>query len=278
MNDPFVSFDTFSVGDQGDLVFGASANEPKTPPILARLPRVSAPPRPKTKQRFDDAEPVTHGLHHPEGGYDLMPAGPESQTTIQPALSDDPIATIRIDTVSPGQFADAPAAREAPAVAANVEPAPVQTLDDDPWAAWLLNLEAAILPYSRVIVLAAVIAAMGLTVVLLQGGGTAGSVEVPAIAPQVSSGAAGSDLATIEPIDAQAKAYWPPSTPAQEAGLQPLPAQAGQVADATVAAGPASAPRRSPQATLTGEVLPVEAQRINVANAAGQPSYPRTTR
>lgn len=273
MTDPYVSFDTFSVGDGPNDPTPAA---PQRPSLLARLPRVApTPTRPKPIQRFDSAESPLHGVHLSEGGADLTMAGPDAGSTAAPrriALS-DAVATIRIDTVSPTFFDDsAPAPRPQAATPAATLPATTDPTVDDPWAAWLLNLEAAILPYSRVIVLAAVIAAMGLTFVLLRGGPA--SIEAPAVAPQVSVGETDNALVTAEAIDAPST--WPaPIQPAPQSELRPFPAEgAAPPPSATFAAGPASAWRGVAGAKLTGEVLPVEESRVEVAEV---PNYPQTT-
>jgi len=162
---------------------------------------------------------------------------------------------------------------------------------DDPWSAWLLNLESAITPYSRIIVLAAVIAAMGLTIVLLRGGPT--PTESPSLSPQLSADGGGDSLVATEMFATPAIAtasMWPTSTPPSPTGeLLPLgaptaatsavttPVNSATVAPSPVAsaAGPASAWRGPAGARLTGQVLPVEgADRVNVAEV---PSYPTTS-
>jgi hypothetical protein len=304
MTDPYVSFDTFSLGDST----AEPAPTPARPSLLAKLPRVAptTPRRPKSIQRFDDAETPLHGVHLGEAGADLAMAGPlaDPGPVARRFSSASPIATLRIDTVSPTTFDDAPPAKRAAAPeTAAVSPPPAEAVIDDPWAAWLLNLESAITPYSRIIVLGAVIAAMGLTIVLLRGG--AKPTQSQSLSPQVSADGGDDSLVATE-IDSNPSAFsqsstfsqpwtaapsmWPSPTPPTTTGeLLPIgaptaattaaatPINSTAVASTPVAsaAGPASAWRGPAGARLTGQVLPVEEDRVNVAEA---PTYPTTTR
>lgn len=285
MTDPYVSFDTFSLGDSA----AEPAATPQRPSLLAKLPRVAptTPTRPKPIQRFDDAQSPLHGVHLGEAGADLAMAGPA--TASGPAARrfapSSPIATLRIDTVSPTTFDDVPsAARGAAAEPVAAGKPAAESVVDDPWAAWLLNLESAITPYSRIIVLAAVIAAMGLTIVLLRGGPA--PTESHSLSPQVSAdGTSGSLVATeifSKPLTASPN-MWPSPAPPTPAGeLRPIgPPTAAATGETTPvasspvasAAGPASAWRGPAGARLTGQVLPAEDNRVNVAEA---PTYPTT--
>lgn len=272
MTDPYVSIDTFSVSAELSESRAEQAPTTTRPSILARLPRVApAPPKPKRIQRFDDAEVVTHGLHHPEGSDGLADATPTALPRRTPLA--DPTATIRIDTVSPATIDDQPSRQARPT---SRPPAPTSSppaaVAEEPVGSWLLNLEAAVLPYSRVIVLAAAIAATGLTLVLLRGA-RARQAE-PTTAPQVSVEAPLDALASVATPADEAPLYWPgaPAAPA-EAALKPL--VTASTAPAPFAAGPASAWRGPAGARLTGEVRSPDAERIDVA---ANPQYPATTR
>lgn len=284
MNDPFVSYDTFSVGAEFDAQQDAAAPAPpKELPLLARLQRLSTPEK-KTKKRFDDAESIVTGAHVAEAGrgFDLEP--PPGAMPGR-SLVGNPAATIRIDTVSPTDYQDLasepaastaaspvvlpfkPATAESPVVDA---PAADDETLSDPWIAWLLNLESAVLPYSRIIVLAAVIAALGLTLVLLQGG--AAKTDTTGGAPQVQ-------IETAESVLAATTDEAPPwsggsvgNQPNSNDGLRPLETPPSTA----LASGPASAARGPGRATLVGEVRPVAQARVNVADATGQPNFSRT--
>ena len=290
MTDPYVSIDTFSIGSEpvgeSDSTPGAEPRAAADAPVLARLPWI-APPRaepPKT-HRYDAAERPLHGIHADEGEMAGGPlAGDLTMPVLAPGLAGDPTVTLRIDTVTPTSF-DAttatPSPNPAPLVPSASQPAPAPSVDnvtiDDPWAAWLVEAEAAILPYSRWIVLAAVIAALGLTLVLLQTTGRP-ALDAGDATPQVQIGfdgpaladSSGATEATGSPLEAPA---W--SSP--DNGLQPLADGQESTAPPLVAAGPASAPPRV--ATLLGDVLPSEppvatAQRLDYPRTAIAPSEP----
>ncbi|TWT97011.1 hypothetical protein Pla108_27880 [Botrimarina colliarenosi] len=302
MTDPYVSFDTFSVGETP--AEPTPAPQQQRPSLLARLPRVApSPPRPKPIQRFDDAESALHGVHLYDGGSDLAMAGPSVEPAPRRYKLSDPTATIRIDTVSPSTFDDEtpepPPRRQAidsptmfgePKMLGEPRMFGEQAAIDDPWATWLLNLESTILPYSRIIVLAAVIAAMGLTFVLLRGG--AAAMEAPNTSPQVSIDAHTDTLAAVEAVETVANPsaeeappfHWPvASTPTPASGaLRPLDASplgesvatTDSLPPSSFARGPASAWQGPAGAKLTGQVMPVDSGRVDVAHA---PDYPQTT-
>lgn len=289
MTDPYVSFDTFTVGAE----VNAPAAEPAPrPSLLARLPRVApAPPKPKRIQRFDEAEPTAHGLHVFDSGDGLAYAGPATALAPRRAPLGDPTATIRIDTVTPTTFEDQPARATRPAPRPTPSklssPTPVSSLEaEDPWAAWLVNLEAAIVPYSRVIVLAAVIAAMGLTLVLLRGGRpqTDDSSAAPQVSAETPVDALATEASVAPPFSTeQAPLVWP--TAPQPTELRPLTQTTAVAPSPAFAAGPASAWRGPAGARLTGEVLPAPAPGDGVLGDGGQrvevaakPDYPTTTR
>lgn len=295
MNDPFVTFDTLTIGT--DLEGTADTNpapeeRPKLASILARLPRVPlTPPKPKVRQRFDDAEPAIPTAHLLDESQppEAMPSPEGLRTPLG-----DPTATIRIDTVTPYQYpGEAPAAKPAEAkqpapifeepatvpftpkpvakpeaVAANpVAATIVEDPIEDPWSAWLLNLEATIQPYSRWIALAAVIAALGLTIVLLRGGG--GATSTSETAPQVSTDSLDQTLANSDLSPESEATPWL-TTP--EPTVTPMAEQPG-----AVAVGPVSAPRSTAgHAALTNELLPVETPRI--ADSTSADPFSRTTR
>lgn len=290
MNDPFITYDTLTIGSELDGQAHADpipSEKPKLPSILARLPRIPLdPPRPKVRQRFDDPEPAIPMAHLAE--EDPVAASEAASPSWQPALG-DPTATIRIDTITPAVF-DTPAAepqREpatppsasmpaTPATIPFVQPAefappPAEEHEalDDEWTTWLLNLEATIQPYSRWIALAAVIAALGLTVVLLRGGGA--PLDATETAPQVSTEATNQVLAgeptwEQDPAEVEAAPWLTPQPPTTEptADLGPL----RQPPTAAVAVGPVSAPTPPGRATLTGEVFPSETPRVADSTAA----------
>jgi hypothetical protein len=281
MTDPYVTFDTFSLGDSA--AEPAPAPAPPRPSLLAKLPRVApTQSRPKPIQRFDDAESPLHGVHLGEMGADLSMAGTAAgaSPTQRRIMPSNPAATIRIDTVSPTTFDDEqPVARRSaltkPVVVSDT--AATDVVVDDPWAAWLLNLESTIVPYSRVIVLAAVIAAMGLTVVLLRGG--AKPVEAPSNSPQVSADGAGDSLVATDVFRAPPSSsanLWTTPAPKGEADLRPInvPTVAATTTPFISAAGPASAWRGTAGAKLTQQVLPVDESRVEVAEV---PAFPPTT-
>jgi hypothetical protein len=284
MTDPYVTFDTFSLGDSA--AEPAPAPAPPRPSLLAKLPRVApTQSRPKPIQRYDGAESPLHGVHLGEMGADLAMAG--SATGAGPVarrpMPSNPAATIRIDTVSPTTFDDEQPVARRPALAKPVAISDATATDvvvDDPWAAWLLNLESTIVPYSRVIVLAAVIAAMGLTVVLLRGG--AKPVEAPSPGPQVSTDDAGDSLVATDVFGAPPSTsanLWAAPTAKTEADLRPInvPTTTAPVNSFPVAAavGPASAKwHGAAGAKLTGQVLPVDDTRVEVAEV---PAFPPTT-
>lgn len=281
MTDPYVTFDTFSLGDSA--AEPAPAPAPPRPSLLAKLPRVApTQSRPKPIQRFDDAESPLHGVHLGEMGADLAMAG--SATGAGPVarrpMPSNPAATIRIDTVSPTTFDDEQPVARRPALAKPVvisDTAATDVVVDDPWAAWLLNLESTIVPYSRVIVLAAVIAAMGLTVVLLRGG--AKPVEAPNPGPQVSTDGAGDSLVATDVFGAPPSSsanLWTTPAAKTEADLRPIhpPTAAATATPFISAAGPASAKWNGPAgAKLTGQVLPMDDSRVEVAEV---PAFPPT--
>ncbi|QDT70169.1 hypothetical protein MalM25_31150 [Planctomycetes bacterium MalM25] len=305
MTDPYVIYDTLSFdadpngSPEGDVGPAPSA-EKKLPPILARLPKLEpAPPKPKTRQRFDAAE----SPHAPAFLGEINPFG-ETGTLASPASMPtagfDPVATIRIDTVTPTTI-DAPEKREpqrGPSEAAgpatipfrpvadeapSADAAPGLVADDEPWATTLLEIESTIQPYSRWIALAALLAAMGLTAVILQGGGR------PAVddstAPATLGAPAGGAFAGNEPVEpvVEESLSWPSVEPIDSTSgggsLSPLNEPGVAVAQTpppTVAAGPASASRSPGHARLTGEVLEPSHPRIDVADAANRPAYPET--
>ena len=209
------------------------------------------------------------------------------------------MATIRIDTVTPTSV-DTPdkqpkpqrlrVDRGAPATipfrpaedATEAEPKPFEPAVEEPWSTTLLELESTIQPYSRWIALAALIAAMGLTVVILQGGGV---IETDSTTPvqEAPDGAAFAENEPTGPVD-DAGLTRPSVAPIEEAQsdwLRPLqePGVAvAQTAPAAVAAGPASASRGMGHARLTGEVLAPPQERIDVADATSRAAYPETRR
>lgn len=303
MTDPYVTYDTLSFdadpnGSPEGGVGPAPSAEKKLPPILARLPKLKpAPPQPKTRQRFDAAE----SPHAPAYLGEVSPFGePGASASAGPASTAafDPVATIRIDTVTPttvdtpekrkpehepGEAAGPatipfrPAADESPSIDAAAAPA----THDEPWATTLLELESSIQPYARWIALAALLAAMGLTAVILRGGSPTSPIDPTA--PATSGTQA--TFAGSEPIEpaVENSLSWPAVEPIDSApagkGLRPLnePGVAiVQSPPATVAAGPASASRSPGHARLTGEVLEPSHPRIDVADAANRPAYPET--
>lgn len=290
MNDPFVTYDTLTIAtDLEGMADAKPAPEerPKLASILARLPRVPVtPPKPKVRQRFDEPEPAIPTAHLLDESE--PPETAPSPGTLRAPLG-DPTATIRIDTVTPYPYTgEAPTATpagvkqpaprfEEPATvpfipnpatkpeAVTATPGPATILGDpieDPWSARLLNLEATIQPYSRWIALTAVIAALGLTIVLLRGGG--GAINASETAPQVSTDTLDQTLATTDLSPDSEAAPWLTPEPAAEQ----LPA---------IAVGPVSAPRSTAgRATLTGDLLPTETPRV--ADSTSTDPFPRTTR
>lgn len=291
MNEPFITYDTLTIGADldpaGEPAAGPSGGG-QLPSILARLPRVPiAPPQPRVRKRFDDAEssnPTTHLLD--ELDPPAAPAGAATSRTPEW----DPAATIRFDTVAPYPVEpEAPAApptrrveapeparatvpfepiSQTPTPAAAINTPPQAETLEDPWSAWLLNLEATIQPYSRWIALAAVVAALGLTIVLLRGGG--GPIDPPEAAPQVSTEVAGSNLA-----DTSTGSFEPVADATPWLTSEPAPAPFADESEA-VAVGPVSAPRPAGHAMLTGELLPAETPRI--ADSTPNDSSSRTIR
>ncbi|MEN0111289.1 MAG: hypothetical protein AAF805_11260, partial [Planctomycetota bacterium] len=205
----------------------------------------------------------------------------------------DPAATIRIDTVWPTEIDGAGQAKSAAVAAATAAPAratestaprpsterPAEpsapTVAEDPFTTWLIDLESAVLPYSRWIALAAIAAALGLTAVLLRGvdaGATDASagprVEIDSSPDESIVLAADGDFGDPEGLPPVWRVEEPLAESA-DAPLRPLdgsPAAAPPTPPALVAAGPASASPRTPHAQLIGQVHP----------ATPDTAYPRT--
>lgn len=304
MTDPYVTYDTFSLGNdpegspEASGVGSAPSGEKQLPPIFARLPRLEpAEPKPKTRQRFDEAESPLGAIHLGETGP--LPTT-QTELTAPPTAGFDPVATIRIDTVTPTSV-DAPTEQPKPQrtridqgapatipfhpaeTAVNAESIPSEPAADEPWATTLLELESTIQPYSRWIALAALIAAMGLTVVILQGSGVTIETDPTTPAQEAPDGAAFAESEPLNPVD-DAGLTRPAIEPIEEAKsdwLRPLqePGVAvAQTTPATVAAGPTSASRSPGRARLTGEVLAPPQERIDVADATHRAAYPETRR
>ncbi len=311
MTDPYNTFDTFTVGSESEP---AMPEPPKVPPILARLPKIkAAPPKPPTRQRFDDAESPLPEAHLSESYWestDTFSGPPASLDTgaLPTATIDNPTETIRIDTVSPGVFdaranpatqAASPSEDNAPATipftsaaapSATTEFQPTVQSADEPWTAWMLDIESTIQPYARWIALAAVIAALGLTIVLLRGGGEA--IDANEIPSQVLTDNEADQALVGDYETGNAPPLWPAGVAAEtvettpagidagyaELGLRPLDDQPSASTPPLVAAGPASAARAPSAARLTGEVLPGESSRINVADAKYNTGTPGTIR
>lgn len=297
MTDPYVSIDTFSVGfepNDTEEALGPAPSGGSETPVIARLPRVApAAPAKSATHRYDTAETALHGVHVDDSPLATTAppasAGLAEQAPIQVS---DPAVTIRIDTVTPDAFEvskeEALLRKQAnEALLGGTEP---DTAIEDPWASSLLSLEAAILPYSRWIVLAAVIAALGLTLVLLQ---TAGRrpLDAGTALPQVQLGQYDPAYVTAEaapqPTPAAGEAPSWGTLPDEAAvanawdaseGLRPLDREneTTEVAPPLVAAGPASVAPRNARATLLGQVLPPDADPSVEVATATRPDYPRT--
>lgn len=227
MDDASVSFDTLGVGHDG---------RPTGPPVLARLPRVETAPA-----RIHRADKRPEPIHEPHA--------PAPASTPVATLG-DPTATVRFDTV-PTSAGYVPAELYAYAVTDREPPTPAEPVN------WLLRLEAALVPYERWVALAAVIAALGLTLSLLSGKPEAPTVETPSEA--VFAGDAGPTyepaIDRSEPIDQFGTAL---ATPAEQA-----------VAKAVTATGPRGLPiGEGPRARLAGRVALVPAGSFD--------AYPRT--
>lgn len=286
MTDPYTTFDTFSIGSEPDTM---PAEPSRVAPIIARLPRVEvAQPSSATHQRLDEAASPLPECHLIDTTMTSdTPIAAYSTTLL--ALGDDPVATIRFDTVGPGSSrdeanAETKASVDSPAVASAASSGSV----DEPWTAWMIDLESTIQPYARWIALAAVIAAMGLAIVLLRGRG--GSVEATETAPQVQVQTTANEMLAKQEASSELPPTWPPARTEQAVDemvladatsepnedLRPLQESYVTTTPPASAAGPASAARAAGQARLHGEVEPVETSRIDVADATYNSTYNST--
>ncbi|MEQ8850081.1 hypothetical protein [Botrimarina sp.] len=227
MTEPYVSFDTLTVGAEYDAaVRSAGPAAAGAAPVLARLPRVEPQPKAPPIHRCDDPEP------EPPASHLGVPPQPAAAPPADTAAANNKFASIRIDAGAPPTADGAPAQPSAapPIAASPTLSQPAESVEASQAAGgWLLDLEATIQPYSRWIALAAVIAALGLTAVLLQSGPE--PVIAPAGAPQVDIGPTSHSLVEIGPGEntAPRAAARPtaPVAPTTLAGSPPPPSSSG---------------------------------------------------
>lgn len=294
MDEAYAVFDTLSVGADFNVTPDPGpkkeppASTSEVAPVIARVGHVStaaeaapavppaapAPvePAPAKRSRIDARGTDTHP--HTWAVRDA------AEPTTVAATSTIEGVNLRIDTP------------ESSAASIATDPATVEStsLEDETFAETLLQLDAIIAPYARWIALAAVIAAIGLTLVLLRGEPQAPVSDAPgATVNQASSTDEISVFAELDPLDPIT-----PSTPAS-ASAPPVTRSQGPLVAATAntaatpatAAGPVSAPfaagPSAPQtqvARLAGEVLPsTSTPPTQVPAIASRPQadgYPRT--
>lgn len=270
MDDQYTSIDTFSLGDWSTPpVEPGAASVPMR--VIARLPRVADP---SVSQRWDQPLNAIPGAHFPE----LLPTA-EAMPADASAEGLDPTLTIRIDTLDPARVVERAPQQEAAHRLRRVDTVapPLPTggaqAEDEEYTDWLLQAEAMVLPYSRWIVLAAVIAAMGLTMVLLQGG----SVSAPSEAEAPSPNAA---------IESETDALFADDSAPQNAeesladwAMEPLPEEPpAEDKPALTASGPTAAPSaKLPQAQLSGYLESPGGAAVEVAARPSVAPYPSTS-
>lgn len=245
------------------------------PRVLARLPRVTVgADAPQAIQRVDSAEGQNAAVVRKP-----TEQSPASQSPVEGAavaVTAEPIATIRIDTLSgPAGWVDVgKLSRHDPPHTADGGPraSANQRVEED----WLVRLEAMIAPHAQWIVLAAVVAALGLTLALLQSGEQQPIPRTPlpeglAVDPGPTEGLAAAVAATetivIEQVTADAS-----DRPAE---TRPPVAATGPIGIAAAT---------GPRAQLVNNVLPIDAGEQTASEKAtpspiAHPSdgvYPRT--
>ncbi|QDU87460.1 hypothetical protein Pla175_08220 [Pirellulimonas nuda] len=241
MSATYSRFDTLSFSAQGD----AWPGELPAPPlaVLATIPRsrgrVAAPaeaPRPAPAPTPSVAPTLTHPpaaepITAPHFAPAAKPATPVLTPVAAPAVAAPSVAEAAPETIV---FAQQPAAQP--------------YSDDAGWQQTLLRLEAAIAPYSQVIVLLALLAAAGISLLLLYGGPSRGDAE--------TSGA------VVKTPDIQVAQQ----TEAHVAAAQPAPA-------AVLASAPAEPTAAGPSGLKVATHTPVVEPAANTAPAF----YPTTT-
>ncbi|MEO1497966.1 MAG: hypothetical protein AAFV43_12535 [Planctomycetota bacterium] len=294
MDEAYAVFDTLSLDGEFDLTPSVAGRSPRATeasteiaPLLARTPYVAksgeapapaaeaatrAIPATSTDEpetpvaprltRIDDRGTETHP--HTWAGRDVV-----AQTSAAIAEAIGP--NQRIDTPT------APAPQLEPTAAEPLAPRQ-DAAGAESLSATLLQIDAIVSPYARWIALAAVVAAIGLTMVLLGGGqpaqqgDTPGSTGNQAQTPINQNVANQSVFAQLDPLG--------PLDPGQ-----PTPASTEATADAvasSTAAGPASAPRLAaaptgPAVRLTGDVVVPTDPTPQIAKLPPTSSgYPRT--
>ncbi len=293
MEETYATFDTFTVGEKF-----APGEDPLAPPpqapILARLPRLgtakSVVGNPQKNNRFDQPEKGIIGVHAPEE------AAPEAAPLIQGA--DNPASTIRFDTLLTEEGFIEEKGIEAkrvgveavrvgtnrPQSVRNEAPQLQPTTEFD---SWLLNLEAAVMPYSRWIVLAAVISALGLALVLLRGSAPAALGDALLPGDRVENTVSNSATVAVDETDSvPAVRTLDTGTLGTGKGLLPMDSSPEAITNtlATTAMGPAAhKTNNAPQARLAQQVQPIEpyrvtgtAERIEIASQRSVGGYPRT--
>ncbi|MEN1680413.1 MAG: hypothetical protein AAGJ46_12540 [Planctomycetota bacterium] len=196
-------------------VIEVHAIEALSPPALgaAAPPPPSAPPRPQTPPPPVLPEPARPGEDRP------LPELPETDTEHQPLATH---REFRVDP-SPSQPGKTSAGRPN---------------DNDGWITALLRAEAAVAPYSQIIVLLTLLAAAGLTVLLLRGDASRFDTGTPA-------------PATTRPVEPSYAQLTPATTPHPSPRSEPVAAADGQHiavrGPVGVRRAPAAAPSLEPQ-------------------------------
>lgn len=280
MDEAYAVFDTLSMEGDYEVPTNLAPQKPATSepaPVLLKVPHVGtdsetttpapAPKRTRVDARGVESQPHTWSARE----YTATPA-------IEPPASTSATTNLRFD---PGSSVSA----EAPP-----QKGATQAVHPDAYAETLLQLDAMVAPYARWIALAAVIAAIGLTLVLLRDQASAPLNDSPGDTINQAQSVS-EDLgvfADLGPLDPIKPSFTPPTTPATAMIIEAPagPASTPTVAETTTAAGPVSAPSlaarpsRVPAVQLTGEVGPVGVgQSPNAPAIATRPQpdgYPRT--
>jgi hypothetical protein len=262
MNLTYATFDTLTI--DAEMARGGLAGplqaplapmpRPTTPPsaphaapLLARLPRLTAAPTQPAPLRERVDAPATRlvGTHA---------AATQTFAIDTHVAATDAIATIH-RAASPS--IEALAAAPATTTTTTQRPAPRDEMTE-----LLLGWDAAVAPYARWIVLAALFAALGLTLVLLRGGDGSSLGDTPSISPRAAVASPGELAAPSAPeagIVSAAAAPWGASA----SSPMPTTGRLASIADGSratagdrrplhVALGPVAAP---PKAVLEQRVL-----------------------
>ena len=247
MNEPIISFDTLSIdtnwqGPEPTMQTGGTSSQEnqskETLPVIARIPRV------ETK-----SAPIPQGT-------------PVDFESIEEEI---PVRTIRIDSAA---NAPKPELEDASA------PASFSVMEaEESYSGWLLDMESILALNSRWIVMLALMAALGLTLLLLRGGGT--QVEVPQdIIPSTASEETAPTIVDTN-VDTNTMVE------KIEATTTEIPSFPSEPIEQVYAAGPAAVPPHvAPRAELVGAIetpkTPVESSTLQTAQQPSSDGYPRT--